>query len=590
MPVRPLQRRDWMPRRWRAAAASALCVVAGCGDRSAPAPGPVPGPASRAAAPVTGVDDVPWFVEIAATSGLDFRHTTGSSGQFFFPEISASGGALLDYDGDGDLDVYAIQAYPLDRPGTTDARNRLYRNDLVDGVPRFVDVTDAAGVGDDGYGMGCATGDIDNDGDVDLFVTNVGANMLYRNAGDGTFAADPDAVPRDERWNTSASFADYDGDGDLDLFVAAYVNYSLAEHKACHSPSGRRDYCGPASYQPVPDRLYRNRGDGTFEDVTTAAGIDAVAGSGLGVVAADFDGDGRVDFYVANDGNANHLWMNRGDGTFRNEALYAGAAYNAEGMAEAGMGVSAGDFDGDDDEDLFLSHLVGETNTLLVNDGRAGFDDASDRSGLGASSRRATGFGTRWVDVDGDGWPDLFVANGAVRLDEDAPPGDAYPYGQMNQLFRNEGPPGWVFTEVTNRMDAGSRRVESSRGAAFGDIDLDGDPDIVVFNGNAPVRLMRNDVGNGAHWLRLRLRGTAGARDAFGAIVRLRDATSPRRERVSTDGSYCSANDPTVRFGLGSDDRAREIEVTWPGGRVERFGPLAPDVTHEIVEGMGTTP
>ena len=314
--------------------------MAGCGDAAA-----------RREAGAGPAD--PWFVEIARARGLEFIHTTGATGDFYFPEITGSGCGLFDYDNDGDLDVYAVQAHPLaldpePRPEAEDGRNRLYRNDLVvgpDGTPglRFVDVTDRAGVGDRGYGMGLAVADYDNDGDLDLFVTNFGPNVLYRNNGDGTFtdvSAGALPGPPDRRWSTSASFVDYDRDGFVDLFVASYVNFSLRENKICHSPSGRRDYCGPQAFDPVPDRLLRNNGDGTFSDVTTAAGIDRAYGSGLGVVCADFNRDSWPDIYVANDGNANQLWINEGDGTFTDRALLAGAAYNADGKAEAGMGVS----------------------------------------------------------------------------------------------------------------------------------------------------------------------------------------------------------------------------------------------------------
>ncbi len=563
-----------------------LAALVGC-DENGAAPGSVGPPVSAAVSP-------PWFVEVAAECGLHFAHTSGATGAFYFPEIAGSGCGLFDYDGDGDLDVYALQAYDFDRPDAAGrGRNRLFRNDLStgpDGRPRmrFVDVTDEAGLGDDGYGMGCAVGDYDNDGDLDLYVTNFGPNRLYRNNGDGTFTdVSAFAVPSEDRWSTSAAFLDYDRDGALDLYVANYVNFRLHENKICYSPGGRRDYCGPQSFDPVTDRLFHNNGDGTFADVTAEAGIDRAAGSGLGVVAADFNGDGFPDIYVANDGNANQLWVNQGDGTFRNTALLAGAAYNADGMAEAGMGVSASDFDRDGDEDIFLSHLQAETNTLLVNDGVGRFDDRTEDFSLAALSRSFTGFGTEWADLDGDGDLDLFVANGAVKIVEQRA-ADPYPYGNPNLLLRNTGEPAFVFEDAAALGGPALAVVETSRGAAFGDLDNDGDIDILVSNSNGPLRLLRNEVGHHHAWLALRLVGTASNRSAIGAVVTLRrPGRRPPRRRVHADGSYLSVNDLRVYFGLGNDRRPQTVIVAWPSGRVERFDDLPVGRQHELREGKG---
>lgn len=538
-----------------------------------------------------------WLVDIAGDADLKFTHSTGSTGQFYFPEIAGSGCAFLDYDNDGDLDVYVIQSHPLDpaeadKPGFVEAaRNRLFRNELKAGQSRvtFVDVTNESGLGDAGYGMGVATGDYDNDGDVDVYVTNVGDNALYRNNGDGTFdKVSNDAMPRCPGWSTSAAFVDIDRDGDLDLFVADYVNFDVRHNKICHSRSSRRDYCGPNSFNPVSDHLFQNNGDGTFTDITRQAGIDRHYGSGLGVVCADFNGDSWPDIYVANDGNANQLWINKKDGTFENDALLAGAAYNAEGMPEAGMGVSAGDFDLDGDNDVILAHLFGEHNTLLANDGSGYFDDQTNRMLLAAMSLPYTAFGVEWFDVDNDGYLDLFFANGAVKIAEEHAHLD-YPYPFPNQLVRNLGPPSFEFADVTDRAGADVSRLLVSRGAAFGDVDNDGDVDILVSNSNGPLQLLRNDVGHKQSWLMLELVGKKSNRMAIGATVTLERGSKPAIvRRVHTDGSYCSANDPRVHFGLEGDRGQQSVIVDWVGGGIERFEELNAGELIRLVEGSGT--
>ena len=541
---------------------------------------------------------VSWLSDVAVETGLVFKHDTGSRGEFYFPEIAGSGCGFLDFDGDGDLDVYVLQGFALSESSDTPAMgepaaggNRLFRNDLVPGGQlRFADVTEQAGLGDGGYGMGMAVADYDNDGDLDLYVTNFGPNRLYRNDGDGATPRFTDvsawAIPPEDRWSTSAAFIDYDGDGFVDLFVTNYVNFSVRENKVCHSPSGRRDYCGPQSFDPVPDRLFHNNRDGTFVDVTTSSGIGAAFGSGLGVVCADFDGDGLTDIYVANDGNANQLWMNRGDGTFRDMALIAGAAYNADGRPEAGMGVTAGDFDLDGDQDIFLSHLDGEHNTLLVNDGRGFFDDETEAFALASMSWPYTGFGTRWVDFDGDGYLDLFLANGAVKIVEQLA-FDSYPYGNPNQLIRNQGPPGYTFVEISDAGGAALNLVETSRAAAFGDVDNDGDIDVLVSTSNGPLRLLRNNVGSLRSWLGLRLVGTRSNRSAIGAVVSLvRPGRPDLLRRVHADAGYCSANDLRVFFGLDDDLGPQTVVVRWPGGSApETFRDLPAGTFTELREG-----
>lgn len=532
--------------------------------------------------PLDSAAAVAFFSEQAAAAGLNFNHDPGASDELFLPEIMGSGAALFDYDNDGDLDVYLLQGGSLQTGGKS---NRLFVNELVPtGKLHFHEQTLAAGLGDAGYGMGAAVGDIDNDGDADLYVTNVGANSLWRNNGDGTFTETTAAADRRMgAWSTSAAFADYDRDGDLDLFVANYVAFSIGNNVPCTGHAGQRDYCDPLAYAPAADVLWRNEGSGEFVDVTAASGMDATFANGLGVTAADFNADGWPDFYVANDKTPNHLWLNQGDGSFVEDGLISGSAYNADGTAEASMGVSAGDFDNDGDPDLFMTHLGAETNTLYRNDGSGNFIDISDMSRLSIASLGFTGFGTAWFDIDHDGYLDLFSANGAVQI-EPSQAGDSYPYRQRNQLFLN------LAGQRFEARDGGPalQVAEVSRGAAFGDIDNDGDVDIVVTNNNGPLRLLRNDYSNDRAWLALSLRGTVSNRDAVGARVALLQAGKPVLwRRAHTDGSYLSASDKRVQFGLG-EFVIDAVRVHWPAGGVEEW-PIT-DVNRHIQLIEGTAP
>jgi hypothetical protein len=508
-----------------------------------------------------------------------------------------AGVAVFDYDGDGDLDVYLLQGTMLDPSKSVDqARfpppqrhwpgNRLFRNERIpSGELRFRDVTEEAGVGFQGYGMGVAVGDYDGDGDLDLYVTNFGPNVLYRNNGDGSFTdVTREAGVDDPRWSASAAFVDYDRDGDLDLFFANYIDFTIANNKECFDPTGARDFCTPTTYRPAPSRLFRNEGGGKFVDVSAKAGLGAAFGNGLGVTCADFDNDGWPDLYVANDGTANQLWRNKGDGAFEDIALMAGAAYSGDGRAEAGMGVTAADFDGDGDEDLFMTHLAQETNTLYVNNGRGEFRDETDRFGLGAVSMPYTGFGSQWFDYDNDGRLDLFIANGAVTIVEGLR-GTPYPFHQRNLLLR--GVEGGRYEEVSAQGGAALELSEVSRSAAFGDIDNDGDIDIVVTNNNGPVRLLRNEVGANRPALTVRLRGSMGNHEAIGArVALLRQGKPPLWRRAHRDGSYLGSSDSRVLLAVGNET-VEGIGVIWPRGARERFENLPPAGDVELVEGKG---
>jgi hypothetical protein len=534
------------------------------------------------------------FVDATAESGVDFVHVNGATGELLLPEVIGAGGALFDYDNDGDLDLLAVQGAAL-RPGR-DALlppgrgARLYRNDLdtAGNRPRFVDVTRRSGIAIVGYGMGAATGDVDNDGWIDVLMTALGHTWMLRNNGNGTFTdVTTKAGLADRRWSTSATFFDYDRDGWLDLFVANYVDFRIDAARECFSAASARDYCNPAAYSPAPDRLLHNNGDGTFADVSVGSGIGRAPARGLGVLAADLDDDGWTDLYVANDGDPNHLWLNeRGSGAFRDAALLGGVALSRFGQAQGSMGVDLGDVDNDGDEDLFVTNLDNEGNVLYVNHGKGLFEERTVEAGLFALG--STGFGARFVDYDGDGALDLVVANGAVRhLSAQARQGDAYPLRQRNQLFRNGG--GGRFTDVTGRSGRAFAPLHVGRGTAAGDIDNDGDTDLVFFNNSGPARLLLNEVGNRQHWLGVRIVDARHRRDAYGAQVELvRRGNRAAVRRVHTDGSYLTAGDPRVLFGLGSDAAPQTIRVRWDGGQVEEFRGLAAD-RYWIIE-QGRTP
>ncbi len=549
----------------------------------------------------TGMQPVmPLFEERAEATGLVFRHFAGAAGAYYLPEIMGPGAALFDYDGDGDLDVYLIQGsrltpdqlldqFPNAPQREQELVNRLFRNDLIGpsggGTLHFTDVTAQAGVGHAGYGMGVAVGDYDGDQDLDFYLTNFGENVLYRNNGDGTFSDVTRASGTgDERWSTSAAFLDYDRDGDLDLFFLNYIDFSLAGNKTCYDAVGALDYCNPNLFRPLPDRLLRNDGRGMFVDVTENSRLGSAVGPGLGVICADFDLDGWIDVYVANDGAPNYLWMNQRDGSFEENGLMSGSAYNAEGAPEGSMGVGAGDFDNDGDEDLFMTHLTDETNTLYVNDGQGNFLDETAPGGLGDASLPFTGFGTAWLDYDNDGLLDLFVANGAVR-NLASLRGEAYPYHQPNQLFHNQG---GRFLETSGRAGPSFRQSEVSRGTAIGDVDNDGDLDILIANNNGPARLLLNQTDSRRHWLSVRLEGSRSNRFGVGARVAatLEDGRVLWR-RVHSDGSYLSAGDLRVHFGLGSSRRLTMLTVLWPEGRREQWKGPATDTVLRLRIGSG---
>jgi hypothetical protein len=554
----------------------------------------------------TGVE-LEWFEDRAQPAGLDFVHFNGLTGSFYQPEIMAPGVGVFDYDNDGDLDVYLVQGQMLGTGkvlaqallpprGPLPLRGRLYRNDLqveTGGTRtlRFIDVTDRSGIDARGYGMGVAAGDFTNDGCVDLYLTNFGPNQLFRNNCDGTFTdVSRSSGTEGAGWSVPASFLDFDRDGWLDLFVGHYLIYRVDRHISCFAESKLPDYCPPERYRPEPDRLYRNLRNGTFADVSESAGLAGAFGPALGAATADFNGDGWIDIFVANDQQENQLWINQRDGTFKDTSLLSGTALGASGAFNANMGVDAGDFDNDGDEDLFITELGGQGSTLYVNDGTGLFEEQSARAGIRLVTLPYTGFGTGWIDYDNDGWLDILAVNGLVTQNLEAlGPDNPFPLQQPNVLLRNLGTGG--FEDVTQRAGAVFRLSEVSRGAAFGDVDNDGDVDVVVANDAGPVRLLMNQVGNQQHWLGLRLVGADGLRDMLGARVAIMRSTRPTLwRRARADGSYASASDPRVIVGLGPSTTVQRIQVTWPGGHVETWTDVPVDRYTTLREGTGRRP
>ena len=523
-----------------------------------------------------------WFSEEAVQRGVDYRHQSGFAERPLLPEITGSGAALADLDGDGDLDAYIVQSgslYPpghLDRSGTVG--NRLYFN-RGDGT--FAAAPEGNGAADTGYGMGVAAGDFDDDGDVDLYVTNVGPNVLLRNDGSGKFEDVTEAAGvGDPRWSTGAGFMDLDHDGDLDLVVVNYINWSIAGEIKCYVGIART-YCPPANYNaPTADRLYRNDGDGTFTDVSAESGIGGAFGNGFGLVGVDFDGNGLTDLFVANDMMLDQLWMNRGDLRFENEAMLRGTAVDEHGIAKAGMGVAAGDIDRDGDTDVMVVNLEGQTDSFFRNEGTH-FRDATAELGL-ALTGRYTRFGVVLADFDNDGWLDLYEANGKVSAPS---PTAGNVFDEPNVLLR--GLANSRFEEVLPQGGVDAALVATSRGLAAGDVDGDGGIDLLIVNRDAPPHLLMNRIRNRGNWLRLRA-VLASGRDAYGAAVFATVGEARVVGHVRPDGSYLSYSDPGVHLGLGAETNAVDVAVRWPGANdLEHFGDFAAGRTTTLRKGEG---
>ena len=509
------------------------------------------------------------FVDVTQEAGIHWKHVDGRSGQKYFMETLGSGAAFFDYDADGDPDLYFVNGAPL--PGYVSQEiptNCLYRNN---GDGTFTDVTEKAGVGDTGYGHGCAVGDYNNDGQLDLYVTNYGTNRLYRNNGDGTFAEVAESVGVTEpRWSTSCAFADYDRDGNLDLYVVNYIVFDINENPWCGlREKGIRAYCEPDNFIAQSDTLYRNNGDGTFTDVTKTAGIYNTTGKGLGVVWADYNNDGAADIYVANDSTENLFYRNNGDGTFEEVGFMVGVALSENGAAENGMGTTFGDWNNDGWFDLTVTNYAQQTNTLYHNDADGFFTDATTTTKTAQRTYPYLGWATAFIDYDNDGYQDLFVANGHLH-ENLAELGQEGTYGQRNLLFRNNS--NGTFTEISETLGPGMKLTDVSRGATFADYDLDGDIDIVVTNSNTAPRLLRNDGGNRKNWLQIRLTATNGSTDAIGARVKITTGTLTQTREVRSGDGYLSQQDLTLHFGIGDSEQVDSIEVQWQSGAKQLIG------------------
>lgn len=523
------------------------------------------------------------FHEVTREAGIRFVHTDGSSGRRYIVETVASGLALLDFDGDGDEDIYFLNGAPL--PGKImdpPPRNALYRND---GDWKFTDVTESAGVGDLGYGLGVCTGDYDNDGDEDIYINNFGTNVLYRNNGNGTFTdvARQAGVAVGNHVGAGACFLDMDGDGDLDLFVASYVGFTFENHRTSMM-NGFPSYVGPLQYPPTSNHLFRNNGDGTFTDVTSDAGIGQLLSSGMGVVAADLDNDGDTDIVVANDLRPNWVLLNDGKGKFKEVGALIGLAYDSFGNVQGNMGVECADWNHDGWLDFYITTYQRQFTTLYQNNKGSYFDDVTRSTGAGNGTLPQVTWGAGVVDFDNDGHRDLFVACGHL-IDNVEQFDDTTSYAARNIVLRNNGT--GKFVNVSDQCGDGLLPKLSSRGAVFGDLDNDGDLDVVVMNTRREPTLLRNDSVRSNHWIQIRLRGTQTNRDGIGARVTVVAGDLRQIDEVHSGRSYQSDFGKRLHFGLGNRKAVAEIRVQWLGGATEVFREMGTDRLVTIVERRG---
>jgi len=523
------------------------------------------------------------FTDVTAAAGIRFKHNSGAFGKKYLPETIGAGGAWLDFDGDGWPDILLANSknWP-GRPGPP-TRPALYRNNH-DGT--FTDVTRGSGLEVDMYGLGVAAADYDNDGKTDVYLTGLGGNRLFHNLGGGKFAdVTAKAGVANGGFSTSAVFFDYDKDGKLDLFVANYVEWSIDRDLFCTLDGTHKSYCTPESYKGQSPALYRNRGDGTFEDVTAKAGLQNPSSKALGVTLLDYDGDGWLDLFVANDTQPNKLYRNKGNGTFAEVGMAAGVAFNEAGVARAGMGVDAADYDGSGRPSLIIGNFSNEMMALYHNEGTGLFIDEAPTSTLGQATLLSLTFACFFFDYDLDGRPDIFAGNGHVA-DDIATVQPKVRYAQPPHLFRNAG--GGRFEVMDDKLGPAFARPMVARGAAYADFDGDGDLDLLVTTNNGPARLLRNDGGNRYHSLRVHTVGTRSNRDGIGARVTVTpEGAAKQWGIVKTGSSYASQSELTLTFGLGPTARTSKVEVAWPSGTVDTIPNVPADRTITIEEGKG---
>jgi hypothetical protein len=524
------------------------------------------------------------FTDVTAQAGIRFKHNSGAFGKKYLPETLGPGCAFLDYDNDGWQDILLVNStnWP-EKGGKTFLA--LYHNNQ-NGT--FTDVTGAAGLAVEMYGLGCSIADYDNDGYVDIYITAVGPNHLFRNLGNGKFAdVSAKAGVGDPGFSTSAAWFDYDKDGKLDLFVCNYVEWSVEKDQFCTLDGKNKSYCTPQSYKGQSATLYHNRGNGTFENVTQKAGVNDPTGKSLGVAVFDYNNDGWLDLFVANDTEPNKLYKNNGNGTFTDEALTAGVAFSESGTPRAGMGVDTADYDGSGRQGIVIGNFTNESMALYRNDGTGLFTDEAGTSGIGKMSSQSLTFATFFFDYDLDGLPDIFAANGHVSDDISIVQPNVK-YAQPPHLFRNKGKK--KFEEVTGRLGKAMQRAIVGRGAAYGDIDNDGDLDLLITVNNGAARLLRNDNGNQNDLLRVKTVGSRSNRDGIGAKLTLKTAAGGKiMSVVKTGSSYCSQSELPVTFGLGKADPAKglTLEIAWPSGQVDIIPDVKPNQAIAVQEGKG---
>src|ERR1700752_2544733 len=567
-----------------------LVISSACKKTDTPT---VAGPAETASpSPVASASPTPprpsgpiEYTDVTAQAGIHFKHNSGAFGKKYLPETLGTGCAFLDYDNDGWQDILLVNSSDWPEHKSGKSFLALYHNNQ-DGT--FTDVTRPSGLAVEMYGIGVTVGDYDNDGNDDVYITCVGPNHLFRNLGGGKFA---DVTARagvgDPGFSTSAVWFDYDNDGRLDLFVANYVDWSIEKDQLCSLDGKNKAYCTPQSYKGQSSTLYHNKGNGTFDNVTQAAGLNDPTSKSLGVALLDYNGDGRMDLFVANDTEPNKLYKNNGNGTFTDEAVTAGVAFSDAGTARAGMGVDAGDFDGSGRQGIVVGNFTNESMALYRNDGTGLFTDEAPNSGIGKVSAQSLTFAVFFFDYDLDGLLDVFAANGHVSDDISVVQPNVK-YAQAPHLFHNKGKK--KFEEMTGKLGRALQKPIVGRGAAYGDFDNDGDLDLLITSNNGPARLLRNDNGNQNDLLRIRTAGLRSNRDGIGAKVTLKQAKGGKLlSMVKTGSSYCSQSELPLTFGLGQPEEGRtlSLEIAWPSGQVDTITDVKPNQSITVQEGKG---